>query len=81
MLAAGDQYSLNFTDGEVGLFAGFRTGMGCGSTCGGLLGAIGVLSRMYGQREDFKALCGRFVAVFEEKLACGTIECTSIEAK
>ena len=46
--AANDLYDLKLTEGEVQLFAGFRTGMGCGSTCGGLTGAIGVLSRMYG---------------------------------
>ena len=81
LLAANDVYDLKLTEGEVQLFAGFRTGMGCGSTCGGLTGAIGVLSRMYGRREDFNALCGEFVAFFEEKLACGTIDCTPLAAK
>lgn len=52
LLAANDTYNLNLTESEIQLFAGFRTGMGCGSTCGSLLGAIGVLSRMYGSRAD-----------------------------
>ncbi len=81
LLAANDQYQLNLAAGEIQLFAGFRTGMGCGSTCGGLAGAIGVLSRMYGSREDFKELCAKFVTAFEQKLACGTIECAVLEAR
>ena len=64
--AANDLYNLKLTEGEVQLFAGFRTGMGCGSTCGGLTGAIGVLSRMYGSREDFNALCGEFVSALRK---------------
>jgi len=79
--AANDLYDLKLTEGEVQLFAGFRTGMGCGSTCGGLTGAIGVLSRMYGSREDFNALCGEFVSAFEAKLACNTIDCAPLAAK
>ena len=81
LLAANDTYGLGLTEGEVQLFAGFRTGMGCGSTCGALSGAIGVLSRMYGNREDFKSMCGQFVAAFEAKMACGTLDCAPIEAK
>lgn len=81
LLAANDSYNLKLTESEVQLFAGFRTGMGCGSTCGGLTGAIGVLSRMYGQREDFHALCGQFVSAFEAKLDCGTIACSTLAAK
>ena len=81
LLAANDVYSLKLTEGEIQLFAGFRTGMGCGSTCGALAGAIGVLSRMYGSREDFKELCAKFVAAFEEKLGCGATDCATLEAK
>ncbi len=81
LLAANDQYRLNLTDSEIQLFAGFRTGMGCGSTCGGLAGAIGVLSRMYGERPDFKELCAKFVAAFQDRLDCGTLECSVLEAK
>ena len=81
LLAANDVYNLNLTEAETQLFAGFRTGMGRGSTCGGLAGAIGVLSRMYGHRDDFKDLCGKFVTAFEEKLGCGNLDCTVLEAK
>lgn len=81
LLAANDQYNLNLTENEVALFAGFRTGMGCGSTCGGLSGCIGVLSRMYGKNDNFKELCAQFVSAFEAKLACGTTDCAPIEAK
>ena len=81
LLAANDVYELKLSEEAIQLFAGFRTGMGCGSTCGSLSGAMGVLSRMYGQREDFKDLCAAFVKAFEEKLACGATDCTPIAAK
>ncbi|MGI6095036.1 MAG: C-GCAxxG-C-C family (seleno)protein [Lachnospiraceae bacterium] len=81
LLAANDVYDLKLTESEIQLFAGFRTGMGCGSTCGGLAGAIGVLSRMYGQREDFNALCGQFVSSFEAKLDCQTTDCKTLAAR
>lgn len=81
LLAANEVYGLNLTEGETQMFAGFRTGMGCGRTCGGLAGAIGVLGRMYGSREDFLELCGQFVSVFEEKLGCGSIDCEPLAAK
>lgn len=81
LLAANDVYELNLTDSEVQLFAGFGGGMGCGSTCGALAGAIGVLSKMYGSREDFRSLCGDFVKAFEEELGCGTIDCEPLAMK
>lgn len=81
LLAANDVYKLQLTEAEVQLFAGFGGGMGCGSTCGGLAGAIGVLSKMYGSREDFRAICGAFVKKFEDKMACGTIDCEPLSAK
>ena len=81
LLAANEVYGLALTEAEVQLFAGFRTGMGCGSTCGSLIGAIGVLSRKYAGRQDLKDLCSRFVAAFEEKMACGSIACADLEPK
>ena len=81
LLAANEIYDLGLTEGEISLFAGFRTGMGCGSTCGALAGAIGVLSKMYGQRGDFKELCGKFVAAFETELDCGAIDCATLAAR
>ena len=50
LLGASEVYGLGLTEADADLFAGFRTGMGCKSTCGSLIGAIAVLSRMYGQR-------------------------------
>ena len=79
--AAGDVYGLNLTDAEIQLFAGFRGGMGCGSTCGCLTGAMGALSRKYAGREDLKEICSKFVSVFHEKLASGSIDCSVLEPK
>ena len=81
LLAANEVYELGLTEAETGLFAGFRTGMGCGSTCGSLTGAIGVLSRKYAGRADLKELCARFVEVFERKLACGATDCGVLAAR
>ena len=81
LLAANEVYGLGLTEADTGLFAGFRTGMGCGSTCGSLTGAIGVLGRKYGQREDLKELCARFVEAFEQKMACGATDCATLAAR
>ncbi|MGN1230326.1 MAG: C-GCAxxG-C-C family (seleno)protein [Anaerotignum sp.] len=81
LLAARDVYGLNLTEAEIQLFAGFGGGMGCGSTCGSLAGAIGVLSKLYDGREDFRDLCGGFVSAFEKKLGCGSIDCATLAAK
>lgn len=68
LLAANEAYHLGMTEEATKLFAGFRTGMGMGGTCGALSGAIGVLSSKYGTREDLKTICADFVAAFEQKL-------------
>ncbi len=81
LLAANDVYGLKLTEQEIQLFSGFGRGMGCGSTCGGLSGAIGVLSRMYGGREDFRELCGGFVSKFKDALGCDTIDCGPLAGK
>lgn len=81
LMAANEVYDLGLTDDEILLFAGFRGGMGCGSTCGCLTGAIGALSRKYAGREDLKTICGNFVAFFKEKLAGESIDCSVLEAK
>ena len=81
LLAANDVYNLKITEAEAGLFAGFRTGMGCAGTCGGLSGAVGVLSRKYGQREDLKQLGADFVQAFQAKLACGSTDCSVLAAR
>ncbi len=81
LLAADDAYHLDITEADVQMFAGFRSGMNCGKTCGALVGAISVLSRMYGNRENFDELCSKFVSIFEEKLGCGSVDCAVISAK
>lgn len=83
LLAANEVYDLKLTDAEIKLFAGFGRGMGCGSTCGALSGAVGVLSRMYGDRspDEFRALCGTFVASFREALGCDSIDCAPLASK
>ena len=78
LLAANEAYHLGMTEEATKLFAGFRTGMGMGGTCGALSGAIGVLSSKYGTREDLKKICADFVAAFEQKLALGTTECAPL---
>lgn len=79
LLAASDIYNLGLTENEILLFAGFGGGMGCKSTCGALSGAIGVLSKLFGDREDFRALCGDFVTEFEKAL--GSLDCAPLEEK
>ena len=83
LLAANEVYDLKLTDAEIRLFAGFGRGMGCGSTCGALSGAVGVLSRMYGDKspDEFRALCGAFVASFREALGCDSIDCAPLASK
>ena len=80
LLAANDVYKLGITETDINLFAGFGGGMGCGSTCGSLAGAMGVLSRLFGEREDFRDLCGEFVSIFKAAFD-GTIDCEPIAAK
>lgn len=79
LLAASEFYGLGLGESEVGLFSGFRTGMGCGSTCGCLIAAIAVLSRKYADRADFKELCAAYVSRFESKL--GSTLCSELEGK
>ena len=81
LLAANEVYELGLTEADAALFAGFRTGMGCGSTCGSLTGAVGVLSRKYSGRDNLKELCGEFVEAFERKMDCGAIDCTTLAAR
>lgn len=81
LLAANDVYNLGITENDVNLFIGFGGGMGCGSTCGALTGAIGVLSKLYGNKpkDEFRPLCGEFVSKFRSRL--GSIDCDTLSAK
>ncbi len=81
LLAANDQYDLHLTQDDVVLLSGFGGGMGCGRLCGSLASAIAVLGKLYASREDFRELCARFVAFFEEKLDCQSTDCQLIAAK
>ena len=81
LLAANEVYHLGMTEEATKLFAGFRTGMGMGGTCGALSGAIGVLSSKYEKKENLKEICADFVAAFEEKLALGTTACAPLAEK
>ena len=81
LLAANDYYNLNLTEDADILLAGFGGGMGCGRLCGCLAASISVLGKLFGKREDFRGICKEFVSVFEEKLACGSTECSDLTAK
>lgn len=81
MLAANDSYNLGITENEAALFNGFGGGMGCGGTCGAISGAIGILSKMYGNRpkEEFRPICAEYVALFEKE--AGFTLCSELKAK
>ena len=81
LLAASDVYSFSVSDSDLALFAGFGGGMGCGSTCGSLTGAIAILGKLFGTRENFRDLCGAFVAEFEKALGLNAIDCATLSAK
>ena len=78
---ANEYYRLGLSEQAIDLFTGFRGGMGCGSTCGSLIGAIGVLNHVYRGRPELKTLCAEFVGRFEQTLACGSLNCAVIEKK
>lgn len=79
LTAARDELGMSFTDAEIMAFTGFAGGMGCKSTCGGLTGAIAILSKRYAGWEDLRELCGGFVALFEREM--GSIVCGELEER
>ena len=83
MMAANECYEMGLSEEACLLFAGFGGGMGCGSVCGALTGSIGVLSKLYAgmDKEALRTVCAGFVAKFEEKLSCGSIDCNVIGPK
>lgn len=81
LMAGNEEYGLNIAEEDLVLFTGFCGGMACGSVCGCLAGAIGVLSKKYAGRENFKELCKNFVTIFREKLGCDSIDCAVLEPK
>ena len=78
---ANQYYDLGLGEDALDLFTGFRGGMGCGSTCGSLIGAIGVLNCVYKGKPELKDYCAQFVAAFRDQLACGSLDCAVIEKK
>lgn len=81
LCAGNEEYDLNIAEEDLCLFTGFCGGMACGSVCGCLAGAIGVLSKKYKGREDFKDICRNFVALFRDELGCDSIDCAVLEPK
>lgn len=81
LAGASEYYRLGLSEEAIDLFTGFRGGMGCGSTCGSLVGAIGVLNHIYRGRPELKPLCAEFVSRFEQTLACGSLDCAVIEKR
>ncbi len=79
LLAANEVYHLGLDEASCALFAGFRTGMGGGHTCGALLGALGVLSAKFKERPDFKNICAQFVLQFKDIMALQTLECEVLQ--
>jgi len=76
-----DVYELNIAQEDLILYTGFCGGMAAGSVCGCLAAAIGVLSKKYAGREDFRDICRNFVTVFKEKLGCDSFDCSVLEPK
>lgn len=81
LLGGNDTYDLGISKADVALFSGFGGGIGCGKICGCAAGAVGVLGKLFADREDFRDICAAFVAEFEEGLGCGTINCEVLKAK
>jgi len=78
---ANDVYGLNIAQEDLILYTGFCGGMASGSVCGCLAASMGVLSKKYADREDFKELCRNFVTIFREKLGYDSFNCADLEPK
>lgn len=81
LLGGSDTYGLNLTTQDAVLFSGFGGGMGCGKICGCCAASIGVLGKLFGDREDFRDICAAFTAEFESGMGCDSINCENIAAK
>ena len=81
LLGGSDTYDLGVTEKDVALFSGFGGGIGCGKICGCAAGAVGVLGKLFSDRDDFRDICAAFVSEFEEGLGCGTIDCDVLKEK
>ena len=83
LMAANDVYDLQLVERDILLFTGFCGGMACGDACGCLDAAIGALSLKYAgrEKEEFRAICRNFVAVFRDKLGADSVDCSVLEPK
>ena len=79
--ACNDVYGLNIAQEDLILYTGFCGGMASGSVCGCLAAAMGVLSKKFVGREDFRDICRNYVTVFQEKLGCDSFNCSVLEPK
>ena len=77
--ACNDVYELNIAPDDLILYTGFCGGMASGSVCGCLAAAIGVLSKKYVGRENFREICRNFVTLFKEKLGNDSFDCAVLE--
>jgi len=83
LMAANEVYDLGLEERDFLLFTGFCGGMACGDACGCLDAAIGTLSLKYTgrEKEEFRAICRNFVAIFREKLEADSVDCAVLEPK
>lgn len=81
LLAASDLYDLGLTYEDAKLIAGFGGGIGCGSTCGCLAGAVAVLGKLYADSEPIKEVSAAFAAVFKDKLGVDSWDCAHLSAR
>ena len=79
--ACNDVYGLNIAPEDLILYTGFCGGMASGSVCGCLAASMGVLSKKYVDREDFRELCSNFVTIFREKLGYDSFNCADLEPR
>ena len=77
--ACNEVYDLNIAQEDLILYTGFCGGMASGSVCGCLAASMGVLSKLYVGRENFKEICRNFVLIFQEKLGHDSFNCSVLE--
>lgn len=80
--AANTEYDLKIHEDDIKLVSGFGGGMGVGSTCGALSGAIAVLGKVFVETKDhetenFRDICGEFFERFKEEL--GASDCVKLK--
>lgn len=84
LLAANDAYGLGLTEREIAMMKGFGGGMGAGSVCGALTGAIAALGLIYpttkkAVENGLRADTGKLVAEFEAALS--HVDCRVLKPK